>query len=158
MSPIRVRPATKADREFFDQIEFQTTWESLDPLDRDQMTPELVRAALKETHSVLLERTGNQVFVAETEAGEQVGLLWFGVNRNLVSGESEAWIYNVTVLPGHQGQGIGRLLLEHAERLAREGGFDRLGLMVSAHNHRARHLYERFGFHTTNLLLRKPVE
>ncbi|MBM3459503.1 MAG: GNAT family N-acetyltransferase, partial [Armatimonadetes bacterium] len=138
---LRFRPGTRADRPFFDEVELQTTWDSLSPQEQERTTREHLRAALRETHAVLLERAGNQVVIAETEFGEKVGLLWFGVNRNLVSGEQEAWVYNVTVLPTWQGHGIGKRLLEHAEKLAREGGFSTLGLMVSAHNTVARRLY-----------------
>jgi ribosomal-protein-alanine N-acetyltransferase len=79
------------------------------------------------------------------------------MNRNLITGEEEAWVYNISVIDAYQGRGLGRRLLEHAERLAREAGYPVLGLMVSHHNERARRLYEAYGFHTTNHVLRKRV-
>lgn len=157
MSTIHLRPSTRADEPFFRQMELQTTWESLDPADRERLTRSELRDALEATHALLLARAGNQVVIAETGEGERVGLLWFGINRNLITGEDEAWVYNISVVPGHQGQGIGRRLMEHAEVLARAGGFHILGLMVAAHNHRARELYERVGLRATNLVMRKPL-
>lgn len=157
MSEIRFRPATPADDAFFRELELETTWLSLDPVDRARFRRADVRDALHETHELLLARPGNQVIVAEDEAGDRVGLLWFGVNRNLITGEDEAWVYNVTVVPAHRRKGIGRKLIEHAEVLARQGGFQILGLMVSSHNEAARTLYENLQFETTNHLMRKRL-
>jgi RimJ/RimL family protein N-acetyltransferase len=44
------------------------------------------------------------------------------------------------------GQGLGRTLVELAQRWATEHGLRRLELTVMAHNHRAIGLYERMGF------------
>ncbi|HEU4754964.1 MAG TPA: GNAT family N-acetyltransferase, partial [Armatimonadota bacterium] len=90
--------------------------------------------------------------------GERVGLLWFGINRNLVTGEDEAWVFNVSVVPERQGEGVGKLLMAHAEQLARDAGFHTVGLMVSAHNERARALYKKLRFRETNLVMRKRVD
>ena len=157
MSELRFRPATRADDAFFREMEFHTTWESIDAEDRRRLRPAEVRETLKVTHEILLDRPGNQLIVAENAAGDRVGLLWFGINRNLVTGEDEAWVYNVSVVPEHQGKGYGRLLMEHAEALARAGGFHTLGLMVSSHNERARALYERLSFRASNVVMRKRV-
>ncbi|MFN3649490.1 MAG: GNAT family N-acetyltransferase [Armatimonadota bacterium] len=157
MLDVRFRPATPADDSFFLEMEFRTTWESLSPEDQQRLRPAEVRHALRETHELLLARPGNQVVVAEDESGRRVGLLWFGSNRNLVTGEDEAWVYNVSVAEEFQGQGIGRRLMDHAERLAQEGGFSVLGLMVSSHNLRARGLYEKLDFRPTNVLMRKTL-
>ncbi len=158
MEEIRFRPATShEDRSFFREMEFLTTWESLDPVDRERLTRAEVREALDLTHEILLERPGNRIVIAENAAGERVGLLWFGINRNVISGEEEAWVYNVSVVPGQQGRGIGRMLMAHAEELARSGGFRSVGLMVSNHNSPAIGLYQKLAFRTTNLVMRKTL-
>jgi len=157
VSDIRFRPATKADDLFFRELELETTWTSLDPVDRERFRRADVREALLQTHELLLARPGNQVIVAENEEGDRVGLLWFGVNRNLITGEDEAWVYNVTVVPAFRRQGVGRKLIEHAEELARKSGFAILGLMVSSHNDAARTLYESLKFETANHLMRKRL-
>jgi ribosomal protein S18 acetylase RimI-like enzyme len=157
VSEIRFRAATRADDAFFRQVEFDTTWASLDPEDRERLGPREVREALDLTHELLLERPGNRIVIAEDEEGVRIGLLWFGVNRNLITGEEEAWVYNVSVLPEYRGRGLGRRLMEHAEELARAGGFHVLGLMVSAHNDPARGLYEKLAFRASNLVMRKRL-
>lgn len=157
MAEIRFRAATPADDAFFVEMEFHTTWESLDPEDKERLHPEAVRSALQDTHQLLLNRPGNQLIVAVDERGTRLGLLWFGVNRNLVTGEDEAWVYNVSVVREHQGRGVGRQLMQHAEQVARNAGYPILGLMVSSHNYRARSLYEKLGFRPTNVLMRKRL-
>jgi ribosomal protein S18 acetylase RimI-like enzyme len=157
VAEIRLRAATPADDPFFREMEFLTTWASLGPEDRERLRPEDIWDALQVTHEVLLARPGNAVVIAEDDAGTRVGLLWFGVNRNLVTGEDEAWVYNVSVAPEHQGQGIGAKLMAYAEHLARKGGYHTLGLMVSTHNTPARALYEKLQFRTCNHLMRKKL-
>ena len=157
MPVIRIRAAARADDAFFRQLEFETTWASVDPEDRERLTPEEVRLRLDATLETLLARDGNRIFVAEDESGARMGLLWYGVNRNLVTGEDEAWVYNVSVLPEWRGRGVGRALMEHAEALGRAGGFTTLGLMVAAHNEPAIALYQRMTFRTSTLVMRKPL-
>ena len=77
---------------------------------------------------------------------------------SLVIADGGLLIDNVAVHPRAQGTGVGRRLMEHAEELARAGGFHSLGLMVSSHNTGARALYERLSFRTTNLLMRKEID
>ncbi|HTE20053.1 MAG TPA: GNAT family N-acetyltransferase [Armatimonadota bacterium] len=55
-------------------------------------------------------------------------------------------IHDLAVLPGHRGQGVGRLLLEAVERKARELGCCKLTLEVLENNHRARQVYGAVGF------------
>jgi len=157
LADLRFRPATRADDPFFREMEFQTTWDSLDLEEREALGAETVREALDLTHELLLNRPGNRIVIAENEADERVGLLWFGVNRNLITGEEEAWVYNVSVVPAFRSLGIGTRLMEHAESLARGGGFHTLGLMVSSHNAGAQRLYERLAFRSTNLVMRKRL-
>jgi ribosomal protein S18 acetylase RimI-like enzyme len=51
------------------------------------------------------------------------------------------------VHPDWRGQGIGTALLRQCEAVVRARGCDRIGLSVGVHNHRARRLYERLGYH-----------
>jgi ribosomal protein S18 acetylase RimI-like enzyme len=154
---IRIRRSTTDDFEYFKEVEFQTTWENLPPEDRERFTPDEVRSALEETHEILLARPGNALFIAETETGQRVGLLWFGGNRNVVTGENEGWIYNVWVEPEFRGRGISVTLMEHGERYAREQGYQILGLMVAVHNTAARRLYEKLSYREGNILMRKRL-
>lgn len=55
-------------------------------------------------------------------------------------------IHDLAVLPASRGQGVGRALLNAAERLAVQRGCCKLTLEVQEDNRRARILYECFGF------------
>jgi ribosomal protein S18 acetylase RimI-like enzyme len=153
---VRIRRGTGADQAFFRDLEMQTTWENLPPEDCRRLDQEQVWLALDETHEILLARPGNVIFIAEVD-GERAGLLWFGSNRNLVTGEEEGWIYNVTVLPAYRGRGIGRMLMRHAETHAGEQGYAVIGLMVAVHNSVARELYHRLDYQDSNILMRKQL-
>lgn len=55
-------------------------------------------------------------------------------------------IHDLAVLPAHRARGVGRALLEEAERRARARGSAKLTLEVHETNAGARRLYARFGF------------
>ncbi len=57
----------------------------------------------------------------------------------------EAHISDLGVIPDYQGQGVGSLLLDHAETWARERGRDSLTLWVAGGNARAIHVYQKAG-------------
>ncbi|MBQ0140711.1 MAG: GNAT family N-acetyltransferase [Kurthia sp.] len=58
----------------------------------------------------------------------------------------EYYIDTICVHPDFRGQGIGTILLKHAEVLCKEAGYSKLSLSVELEKKRARHLYEKIGF------------
>jgi len=58
----------------------------------------------------------------------------------------EYFVAHLAVLPAFQGQGIGRALLLHAERAAREVAIGKVSLTVDLDNKRALSLYARSGY------------
>jgi ribosomal protein S18 acetylase RimI-like enzyme len=80
-----------------------------------------------------------EVTVAEHE-GEVVGLIVLGV------GAEGFVIDNVAVDPSHQGSGVGRALLEHAEVAARRNGFDSVYLFTHEKMTENLALYSRVGY------------
>jgi ribosomal protein S18 acetylase RimI-like enzyme len=79
------------------------------------------------------------VTVAERPGGI-VGLIVLGV------GDEGFLIDNVAVDPSHQGTGVGRALLEHAERAARSAGHDSIYLYTHERMSENLALYERIGY------------
>jgi GNAT superfamily N-acetyltransferase len=63
--------------------------------------------------------------------------------------EDHLWIENVAVHPDHQGHGLGRRLLAHAETLAQEAGRAELRLLTNAAFASNVSLYERSGYAVT---------
>lgn len=55
-------------------------------------------------------------------------------------------IHDATVHPDHRGQGIGKALFEHAEKIARDRGYCKLTLEVLSNNKTAQGLYRKCGF------------
>jgi ribosomal protein S18 acetylase RimI-like enzyme len=98
---------------------------------------------------------GSAVWRAIDNAGEQVGVLWLAQRHE--SGSTFAWIYDVEVVQSRRGQGHGRRLMEHAERLAREWGASTLRLNVFGDNEVARNLYRRQGFREQNVIMSKEL-
>ena len=99
------------------------------------------------------------VTVAEAEGGI-VGLVVTGV------AEEGYLIDNVAVDPAHQGTGVGRALLEHAETAARAAGYDSVYLYTHEKGWENLALYERIGYAEyarrpfndwTIVYLRKPL-
>lgn len=58
----------------------------------------------------------------------------------------EFYIDTICVHPNFRGQGIGTILLNHAEVLCKEKDYTKLSLSVELEKERARHLYEKMGF------------
>jgi ribosomal protein S18 acetylase RimI-like enzyme len=81
----------------------------------------------------------NQVTVAE-RGGVLVGVVVLGID------DEGLFVDNVAVDPAHQGSGVGRALLEHAETVARRGGFDSIYLYTHELMTENLALYSRFGY------------
>ena len=56
------------------------------------------------------------------------------------------WINYLAVLPGHQGTGIGRRMMDEAESLLRAAGCPKINLQVRTSNAAVIDFYERMGF------------
>jgi ribosomal protein S18 acetylase RimI-like enzyme len=64
---------------------------------------------------------------------------------------------SLAVREADRGQGIGTALMAHAEERARARGCERLVLDAAAANTRAIRLYERLGYETYGVLMRKEL-
>jgi ribosomal protein S18 acetylase RimI-like enzyme len=81
----------------------------------------------------------NTVTVAE-RGGAVVGLIVLGVD------DEGLFVDNVAVDPSHQGSGVGRALLDHAETAARSRGFDSIYLYTHELMTENRDMYARAGY------------
>jgi ribosomal protein S18 acetylase RimI-like enzyme len=81
----------------------------------------------------------HQVIVAERD-GKVLGLVVLGIS------DEGFFIDNVAVDPSHQGIGVGKALLEHAEGAARNAGFDSIYLYTHERMVENLALYSRFGY------------
>ncbi|HXS72615.1 MAG TPA: GNAT family N-acetyltransferase [Rhodanobacteraceae bacterium] len=102
---------------------------------------------------------GEALFIAEDESGERVGFLRLQKTRDFFSGRSNCHISDLAVAHGHDGQGVGRALLNHAQAWAKKKKqrCSLITLAVFPGNARARALYERAGFGPDLLRMAKPL-
>jgi ribosomal protein S18 acetylase RimI-like enzyme len=63
--------------------------------------------------------------------------------------DGQAWIYGFSILPDHQGQGVGRNVLRHVVKQQSQLGLS-VHLEVEADNARALSLYQAIGFHVVH--------
>lgn len=121
---VSIRPATDADLDAVCAIEEIA---NPSPWSRDAFTAEM-------------NRDISMVDVLVSDSGEVVG---FAVHW-VVAGE--AHLLNVAVAQSHRRRGLGRRLVEHVVRCARERDGTYLMLEVREGNGPARRLYEALGF------------
>jgi len=99
----------------------------------------------------------NYLFVAEDAERERVGFIHLQRTMDFFSGRNNCHIANLAVAPAHEGIGIGKALMAHAEEWARKQQCQLLTLAVFPGNERALGLYEACGYATDLLRLAKPV-
>lgn len=95
--------------------------------------------------------TGHFLFVIVAD-DQPVGHLWFSVEPG-----DRAFLDDITVGEHARGRGIGRRALELFEAEAAARGLTRIDLHVYAHNPRALALYQRLGYQTTGIKMRKRL-
>jgi RimJ/RimL family protein N-acetyltransferase len=88
------------------------------------------------------------------DSEEKVGSLWVKTDRKA----KEAFIYEFNVYDEKQGNGFGTEAISVLERILTEQGITGLSLHVFAHNKQAIRLYERLGFETTNINMKKILK
>lgn len=97
---------------------------------------------------------GHDLFVAVVD-GEEVGVLWLFTDPALPT--PETFIYDIEVVEGRRGEGLGRELLAAAEAWCADHSIATLRLHVFAFNTTAVSLYESSGFEITNLNMAKQI-
>lgn len=84
---------------------------------------------------------------------EKVGILWVKEDNEA----KEAFIYEFAVNEDKQGRGFGTEAIKALEVLLMEKDIEGLSLHVFGHNTKAIRLYERLGFKTTNINMKKSL-
>jgi ribosomal-protein-alanine N-acetyltransferase len=94
------------------------------------------------THGNFLDSlySGYELWTARDADAALVGYLLLMISVD------EAHLLNIAVRRDLQGQGVGRLLLDHAVGLTREKGMQSILLEVRPSNDRAVDVYEKYGF------------
>jgi ribosomal protein S18 acetylase RimI-like enzyme len=101
--------------------------------------------------------SGEALFIAEDAHGERAGFMRVQKTRDFFSGKPNCHISDLAVAHGHDGQGIGHALLDHAQTWAKKQRCGLITLAVFPGNTRALALYERTGFGPDLLRMAKPL-
>ncbi|MCI0712244.1 MAG: GNAT family N-acetyltransferase [Chloroflexi bacterium] len=102
-----------------------------------------------------LETPGHFVFTLHNPDGEVVGHLW--ISRRPMGDDEGFWIYDIEVKEAHRRKGYGTQALLALEAFTKSEGLDRIGLHVFGHNSGARTLYEKMGYDTKLLVMKKTL-
>lgn len=132
---IQVRQATSEDAEEIARLLRDFNLEFLEPTPEVETLSGYVRRLLEESEmAVLLAGDGPD------------GLSLLRFRPSLWTGESEAYLQELYVVPELRGQGIGRRLLEETLEFARAAGATGIDLNTGETDTAARRLYESMGF------------
>jgi ribosomal protein S18 acetylase RimI-like enzyme len=101
-----------------------------------------VRARLEE----LLEEPRARVLVAEGEDGTVVGMASLWIKPDLAHGDTVIEVPTLVVAESSRREGVGKLLMEEAQRLAAENGANLIELVATTQNVAAREFYRALGF------------
>ena len=139
-SSVTIRWAESADEPRLVEID-ERTWSPLVTPARPPAEPLFFRPHVEPTDTL----------VAEAE-GHIVGYALIGTPTPLPASSRVQMIRGLAVDPAHQGQGIGRTLIDAAIAEATARGAVKLSLRVLSTNDGARRLYEGAGFETEGVL------
>jgi ribosomal protein S18 acetylase RimI-like enzyme len=98
-----------------------------------------------------------EYFVAEDASGTPLGFVSLRTDRDYFLDVLHGHVSDIIVTEAGEGRGVGRALLEFADRWAKERGYPWLSLHVFEGNDRARRLYERMGYKVEWIRLVKPL-
>jgi ribosomal protein S18 acetylase RimI-like enzyme len=102
-----------------------------------------------------LATPGHRLCSIVSETGENVGILWFGPLHDI--GRGTCFIWDIEIAEEARGRGYGRAALVALEPIARESGYEAIGLHVFGDNEAARHLYRSSGYLETDVMMRKVL-
>ncbi len=122
-------------------------WKAEDAVEKSSQEFQRLLPEGKETDSHSLYT----IVVKATE--EKVGSLWVKKDTK----QKEAFIYEFNIHDDKQGKGFGTEAINVLERILMKQGISGLSLHVFAHNKQAIRLYERLGFETTNINMKKRL-
>lgn len=149
-----IRDAQESDHPFIFKLSphlaevAQLEWHTNDAIQR--MQDDYISEMLAETSKA------NITLIAESN-NVPLGFIHARTHNDSISGETCGIIPLLAVSPESQGLGLGKLLIEHAEKWAKNLGFRLLHLEVFAENKKAESFYQNMGFKPEMVHMVKPI-
>ncbi|MGM9993017.1 MAG: GNAT family N-acetyltransferase [Candidatus Bruticola sp.] len=99
------------------------------------------------------------VFVAKNKAGQIVGHIAANLDvTDFLTGEKQAWIFDLAVKPEYRRRGVGNRLIAAVEASALERGLTHIGLTVTCCNTGAISLYREAGYQNERVQMVKLLQ
>lgn len=99
----------------------------------------------------------NTAYVLERKDGHKAGMIWLEISRDQFTCDDTGYMLGLYVEEEHRNNGLGKALIQAAEDWCGERGLLSLTLNVGFHNSMAHDLYEKLGFRTRSVVLRKDL-
>ena len=159
MKPVSLRTAVPADRDLvIDLIHVLNAFEA--DLTGDRRRDREAAAAYYDELMQRLARREGRIILAEAD-GIAVAAMGFSLDEDAAyvvdDVRRHGTVTDLVVQEEWRGRGVGRLMLEEAERLTREAGFKRLVIGALVANEKAERTYRAFGFDPYVSILVKDV-
>jgi len=100
----------------------------------------------------------NHLLIASDGDGMKAGYVWVGRTRHEGTLEPEALIVDLYVVEAYRRKGLGSLLVETAERWARQQSLNEIALDFEPENTPARGLYDKLGYDMHTFRMTKRLE
>ncbi len=154
LKQIAVRPFSAEDQPFLSRVAPRIhpgqTVSPRDPEAFDRFFSDLERGRL-------LSEPGAEAFVATID-GEPCGLISVHPDKDYFTDHPRAYVDILVVAREAEGRGVGRALMDHVERWARDRGFREVVLDVFSDNRGAIAFYERQGYRPDHIRMAKPLD
>lgn len=149
-----IREAVKSDHPFI----FELSPYLAEVAQLDWHSEQVVQKMHDDYISEMLEETSkpNITFIAEID-NSLLGFIHVRTHEDGVSGETCGTIPLLAVSPKSQGLGLGKRLIEHAEKWAKNLGCRLLHLEVFSNNKKAYNFYQNIGFKPEIVHMIKPI-
>jgi GNAT superfamily N-acetyltransferase len=134
--------------------DFDAVTALLEELGRNPVTDE-IRDRCRELYAAQVSDPAADHLVAENEDGEIVGFCSLHFRSRLNYSTPQAWVPDLIVRERLRGTGVGKALLEHAERRAIERDCWEITLESAHHRLEAHRFYVAFGMRDAGKFFRK---
>jgi len=159
MPPITLRTALPRDRDTVVELIHRLNVFEADLVGDRRRDYDGANAYYDELMTRLMRRNG-RIVLAEAD-GIVVGAMGFSIDQDAayVAGDvrNHGTVTDLIVHAEWRGKGIGRMLLNEAERLTRKAGYKRLMIGALVANERALRTYGQFGFEPYVAFLKKEL-